>query len=183
MVARLGGDGDELLVAAEVIHQGRVALRGQGAGCPRFFHHHVFVVGGVLRRWLLSSLGKGGHRKPPISIRQVQRPKKVLKIFYSSWAFLLFGIGRNPPTPGRHHAARQHGGQLLRVSRRAHHLDDLQVLRLGFLRFQVFQLFLMFAIFSRVLVISWSMRSILFLAISITPILHKFVTSSSGRSP
>ena len=26
----------------------------------------------------------------------------------------------------------------------AHHLDDLQVLRLGFLRFQVFQLFLLF---------------------------------------
>ena len=51
------------------------------------------------------------------------------------------------------------------VMRSAHHLDDLQVLRLGFLRFQVFQLFLLFRDLLAGLAISWSMRSILFLAI------------------
>src|SRR5699024_9539624 len=67
VVACLGGDGDELLVAAVVIHQGGVALRGQRRGILGFFHHHVAVVGGVRRRCgrrrRVGALGKGGHGK------------------------------------------------------------------------------------------------------------------------
>src|SRR5699024_1285770 len=67
IVARLGGDGDELLVAAEIIHQGGVALRGQGRAVLGFLHHHIAVIGGVRRRGSrrrrVGALGKGGHRK------------------------------------------------------------------------------------------------------------------------
>src|SRR5699024_2282216 len=63
VVARLGGDGDKLLVAAEIIHQGGVALRGQGRAVLGFLHHHVGVVGGVLRRRLVGALGKGRDRE------------------------------------------------------------------------------------------------------------------------
>ena len=58
----LGGDGEELLVAAEIIHQGSVALRGQGRTVLSFFHH-IGIVGGILRRGLLRPLSKSGDRK------------------------------------------------------------------------------------------------------------------------
>src|SRR5699024_6844927 len=88
---------------------------------------------------------KAVTEKPPISTRQVQRAARVLQIFlFFMGHILLFGISGNR-RPAGHHAARQHGVQLGRGhAHSAHHLDDLQVLRLGFLRFQGLQLFLLF---------------------------------------
>src|SRR5699024_2099352 len=63
VVACLGGDGDELLVVAEIIHQGGVAIRGQGRTVLGFLHDHIAVVGGILRRKFFRSLGKGSHGK------------------------------------------------------------------------------------------------------------------------
>src|SRR5699024_4569235 len=87
---------------------------------------------------------KAVTEKPPISIRQVQRAARVLKIFlFFMGHVLLFGIGGNRVLAG-HHAASEHGAQLGRGhAQGAHHLDDFQVLRLGFLRFQGLQLFLL----------------------------------------
>ena len=63
VVARLGGDGNKLLIAAEIIHQSSVALRGQGGTVLGFLHDHIAVVGGILRRKFFRSLGKGSHGK------------------------------------------------------------------------------------------------------------------------
>ena len=106
IVARLGGDGNELLVAAEIVHQGNVALRGQGRAVLGFLHHHIFIVGGILCRGLLLSWAKAVTEKPPISTSAAQRAERVLKI-------LLFFMGGVLPFVMDSHtgvrAAGQHG--------------------------------------------------------------------------
>ena len=46
IVACLGGNGNELLVATKIIHQRGVAIRGQRRCFFRFFHYHIAVIGG-----------------------------------------------------------------------------------------------------------------------------------------
>src|SRR5699024_10794272 len=87
---------------------------------------------------------KAGTVKPTAITAARQRAEKVLKILlFFMGHVLLFGIGGSHRL-ARHHAAGQHGGKLLRGhTQGTHHLDDLQVLRLGFLRLQSLQLFLL----------------------------------------
>ena len=63
IVARLGGNGNELFIAPEIIHQSGVAIRGQRRCFFRFFHHHIAVIGGILCRGRRCALGKSGNGK------------------------------------------------------------------------------------------------------------------------
>src|SRR5699024_320468 len=61
IIACLSGDGDELLIAAVIVHQGGVALRRKGRRILfRLLHNHVVIVSGILS---LRCLCIGGNRK------------------------------------------------------------------------------------------------------------------------
>ena len=59
IVAAFGGNGNELLVAAVVVHKSSVPVRGKGRRVLGFFHNNARIVGGVVLRRLC----KGGNRK------------------------------------------------------------------------------------------------------------------------
>src|SRR5699024_5983715 len=87
---------------------------------------------------------KAVTERPIISTKAAQRAEKVLKILlFFMVGVLLFVVVGGGSGHARDRTAGEHGVQLLRGQPQgAHHLDDLQVLRLGFLRLQGFQLIL-----------------------------------------
>src|SRR5699024_1436705 len=79
-----------------------------------------------------------------ISTRAAQRAARVAKIFlFFMVGVLLFVVVGGRSGHARDRTTGEHGVQLLRGQPQgAHHLNDFQVLRLGFLRLQRFQLVL-----------------------------------------
>ena len=61
VVAVFGGNGNQLLVPAVIVHQGGVAIRGEGRRFLRLLHLYVGIVGFISR--FPAAARVGGDRK------------------------------------------------------------------------------------------------------------------------